>query len=75
MDSLASLGEYKRRAGVPVTASETLSTRWGFRDLLEQQAVDFIMPDIQRISARKSMRMKPTVSGPAAAISGFPIRG
>ncbi len=46
MDSLASLGEYKRRAGVPVTASETLSTRWGFRDLLEQQAVDVVMLDL-----------------------------
>jgi len=46
MDSLGSLGEYKRRAGVPVTASETLSTRWGFRDLLEQQAVDVVMLDL-----------------------------
>jgi galactonate dehydratase len=45
-DSLESLAQYRTRTKNPVCASETLATRWGFRDLFEQRAADFIMPDI-----------------------------
>ena len=46
MDSLESLAEFKSSTNIPVTASETLATRWGYRDLLQLKAVDFVMPDL-----------------------------
>jgi galactonate dehydratase len=46
MDSLSNLAEYRRNTRIPVTASETLATRWGFKDLLEQRGCDFVMPDL-----------------------------
>ena len=46
MDSLSSLAEFKRCTNIPVTASETIATRWGYRDLLQLNAVDFVMPDL-----------------------------
>ncbi len=35
MDSLASLKRYAEVSPAPISASETLATRWGFRDYLE----------------------------------------
>ncbi len=46
MDSLASLKRYAAVSPAPICASETLSSRWAFRDLLETDAAGFIMPDI-----------------------------
>lgn len=46
MDSLASLGRYAAVSPAPISASETLSTRWGFRDLLETGAAGVVMLDI-----------------------------
>ncbi len=46
MDSLASLKRYAAASPAPICASETLSSRWAFRDLLETDAAGFIMPDI-----------------------------
>ena len=45
-DSLENLAEFRRRSNIPVCASETLAGRAGFRDLLDQRAADFVMPDI-----------------------------
>ena len=46
MDSLASVEEFRSRTSIPVTASETIATRWGYKDLMEKRAADFIMPDL-----------------------------
>lgn len=46
MDVLADLKRYAEASPAPLTASETLATRWGFRDLLESAAAGFIMFDI-----------------------------
>lgn len=46
MDSLSNLKEYRRQTRAPVTASESIATRWGYKDLLEQRAADFVMPDL-----------------------------
>ncbi|MEC8542294.1 MAG: mandelate racemase/muconate lactonizing enzyme family protein [SAR324 cluster bacterium] len=46
MDSLSVVGEYRQRTGLTVTASETLSYRTGYKDLLEAKAVDIVMPDL-----------------------------
>lgn len=40
------LADYRRQARVPVCASETLATRYGFRELLEKDALDYLMIDL-----------------------------
>ena len=46
MDSLASLKRYAEVSPAPICASETLATRWAFRDLLETGAAGVIMLDL-----------------------------
>ena len=46
MDSLASLRRYAAVSPAPICASETLGTRWAFRDLLETDAAGVVMLDI-----------------------------
>jgi L-alanine-DL-glutamate epimerase-like enolase superfamily enzyme len=46
MDSLASLSRYAAASPAPVCASETLATRWGFRDLIESEAAGVVMLDL-----------------------------
>ena len=46
MNNLDALADYARRTDVWVTASETLATRWGFRELFEKQAVSVCMLDV-----------------------------
>ena len=46
MDSLASLKRYAEASPAPICASETLGTRWAFRDLLETGAAGVIMLDL-----------------------------
>ncbi len=46
MDSLADLKRYADSSPAPVCASETLATRWAFRDLLETGAAGVVMLDL-----------------------------
>jgi len=46
MDSLSSLTRYARRSRAPVCASETLTGRGAFRDLIETGAVGVVMFDL-----------------------------
>jgi L-alanine-DL-glutamate epimerase-like enolase superfamily enzyme len=46
MDSLGSLRRYAERSKAPVCASETLGSRWAFRDLLETGAAGIVMFDL-----------------------------
>ena len=46
MDSLSSLKRYAEVSPAPISASETLATRWGFRDLLETGVAGVVMLDI-----------------------------
>jgi galactonate dehydratase len=46
MDNLDALADYAHRTNVWVTASETLATRWAFRELFEKHAVSVAMLDI-----------------------------
>lgn len=46
MDNLDAIAEYARRTHVWVTASETLATRWAFRDLFEKRAASVCMFDV-----------------------------
>jgi L-alanine-DL-glutamate epimerase-like enolase superfamily enzyme len=45
MDNLDMLAEYAHRTRVPVTASETLTGRYAFRELIEKRAVSVVMFD------------------------------
>jgi L-alanine-DL-glutamate epimerase-like enolase superfamily enzyme len=46
MDSLSDLKRYSEASIAPICASETLSTRWRFRDLLETGGAGIIMLDL-----------------------------
>ena len=46
MDSLSSLKRYAEASVAPICASETLATRWAFRDLLETGVAGVIMLDL-----------------------------
>lgn len=46
MDSLASLKRYVEASPAPISASETLGSRWAFRDLLETGAAGVVMLDL-----------------------------
>lgn len=45
-DNLAAYRELSRSTRLPLCLSERLMTRWQFRELLENRAASFIMPDI-----------------------------
>jgi galactonate dehydratase len=46
MDSLSSLKRYAEVSTAPISASETLGSRWGFRDLLETGVAGVVMMDL-----------------------------
>jgi galactonate dehydratase len=46
MDSLSSLVRYSQASRAPICASETLGSRWAFRDLLETGVAGVIMLDV-----------------------------
>jgi galactonate dehydratase len=46
MDSLSDLKRYEAVSPAPISASETLGSRWAFRDLLETGAAGIVMLDI-----------------------------
>ena len=45
MDNPAALAEFARSTTIPIVASETLGSRFPFRELLERGAVDIVMAD------------------------------
>jgi L-alanine-DL-glutamate epimerase-like enolase superfamily enzyme len=45
-DNLASYAELARATRLPLCISERLMTRWGFRELLENRAARYVMPDL-----------------------------
>ncbi|MDA0747509.1 MAG: mandelate racemase/muconate lactonizing enzyme family protein [bacterium] len=47
-ENIDAMLEVKRSTRTPICAGENLYMRWGFRDLIEKQAVDVIMPDLPK---------------------------
>jgi len=45
-DDLGALAELARATRIPLTLSETLATRWGFRELLERRIPGVVMLDV-----------------------------
>lgn len=70
MTNPASLATYAQRAGIPVTASETMATRAQFLDVLRAEAVDYVMLDISWCGglseAKKIATMAETFQRPIA---------
>lgn len=46
MTSTAALGEYARSTTVPVCGSETLGSRWPYKEMLDQDALGVVMVDL-----------------------------
>ncbi len=55
-ENVAAMREVKLNSPVPICAGENLYLRWGFRDMIEQQAVDTIMPDIPKCGGLSECR-------------------
>jgi galactonate dehydratase len=55
-ENVAAMREVKRATSTPICAGENLYLRQGFRDLIEQQAVDIIMPDIPKCGGLSECR-------------------
>jgi len=47
-ENVAAMREVKRSTSTPVCSGENLFLRYGFREIIEKQAVDIIMPDIPK---------------------------
>lgn len=55
-ENVAAMREIKRTTSTPICAGENLYLRQGFRDLIESQAVDVIMPDIPKCGGLSECR-------------------
>ncbi len=55
-ENIAAMREVKRASSTPICAGENLYLRHGFRELIEQQAVDIIMPDIPKCGGLSECR-------------------
>jgi len=55
-ENVKAMREVKQHSKNPICAGENLYLRHGFRDLLEQQAVDIIMPDIPKCGGLSECR-------------------
>ncbi|MFH1085851.1 MAG: mandelate racemase/muconate lactonizing enzyme family protein [Chloroflexota bacterium] len=47
-ENVDAMREVKRATSTPICAGENIYLRWGFKDVLEKQAVDIIMPDLPK---------------------------
>ena len=55
-ENIEALGRITQATRTPICAGENLYLRYGFRDLLEKQAVDIIMPDISKCGGLSECR-------------------
>ncbi len=67
MDNLDALAEFKVATHVPTTASETLSTRYAFRELLENRAVSIVMFDCGWVEACPRRKRSPPWPSPTTS--------
>jgi L-alanine-DL-glutamate epimerase-like enolase superfamily enzyme len=55
-ENIDAMREVKRASATPICAGENLYLRHGFRELIEKQAVDIIMPDIPKCGGLSECR-------------------
>ena len=56
MDNLDALSQFKAATRIPTCASETVATRWAFREMMERHAVSFVMLDIAWVGGLSEAR-------------------
>lgn len=61
-ESAKNLRYLNERINIPLCVGERHYTRWGFRPVLEPQAVDYIMPDITRCGGPSEMKRIATLA-------------
>lgn len=55
-ESASTLRYIRDRIRIPISVGERHYSRWGFRPLLEQQLVDYVMPDVTRCGGPSELR-------------------
>jgi galactonate dehydratase len=69
-ENVDAMREVRQSTHTPICCGENVYMRWGFREYLEKQAVDIIMPDVQKcgglLEARKIADMAHTYYTPIA---------
>ena len=55
-ENVDALREVKRSSGTPICVGENIYTRFGFREILEKEAADIIMPDIPKCGGLSECR-------------------
>jgi L-rhamnonate dehydratase len=48
-DNIAGYAELRRKTRMPIACGEHEATRWGFRQLIEARAADYLQPDVNRV--------------------------
>ena len=61
-ESANTLKYIRQQTAVPICVGECHYSRWGFRPVLEQQLVDYIMPDITRCGGPSEMKRIATMA-------------
>ena len=61
-ESANTLKYIRQQTQVPICVGERHYSRWGFRPLLEQQLVDYIMPDVTRCGGPSEMKRIATMA-------------
>jgi len=61
-ESANTLKYFRDQSNVPICVGERHYSRWGFRPVLEQQLVDYIMPDITRCGGPSEMKRIATMA-------------
>lgn len=61
-ESANTLKYIRQQTAVPICVGERHYSRWGFRPVLEQQLVDYIMPDITRCGGPSEMKRIATMA-------------
>jgi len=55
-ENVAALRQVAERAPVPIATGERLLTRWGFREVCEQQAAAYLQPDVSHVGGITELR-------------------
>jgi galactonate dehydratase len=55
-ENVAALREVALRAPVPIATGERLLTRWGFREVCEQQAAAYLQPDVSHVGGISELK-------------------
>jgi len=55
-ENVAALRQVAERAPVPIATGERLLTRWGFREVCEQQAAAYLQPDVSHVGGITEMK-------------------